>query len=79
MITFSNLKHHELFQIQSDIKIICDLKKNDYLKELEENDILALEGSPARRENTRVRDIEEILYYKRLFEDIYKDFQELGI
>ena len=61
MITFSNLRHHELFQIQSDIKIICDLKKNDYLKELEENEI------------------EEILYYKRLFEDIYKDFQELGV
>jgi hypothetical protein len=61
MITFSNLRHHELFQIQSDIKIICDLKKNDYLKELEENEI------------------EEILYYKRLFEDIYKDFQDLGI
>jgi len=61
MITFSNLRHHELFQIQSDIKIICDLKKNDYLKELEENEV------------------EEILYYKRLFEDIYKDFQELGI
>jgi len=61
MITFSNLKHRELFEIQSDIKIICDLKKNDYLKELEENEI------------------EEILYYKRLFEDIYKDFQDLGI
>jgi len=61
MITFSNLKHRELFEIQSDIKIICDLKKNDYLKELEENEV------------------EEILYYKRLFEDIYKDFQELGI
>ena len=65
MITFSNLKHHELFEIQSDIKIICDLQKNDYLKDylkdLEENEI------------------EEILYYKRLFEDIYKDFQDLGI
>ena len=61
MITFSNLKCHELFEIQSDIKIICDLQKNDYLKDLEENEI------------------EEILYYKRLFEDIYKDFQELGI
>ena len=61
MITFSNLRHYELFEIQSDIKIICDLKKNDYLKELEKNEI------------------EEILYYKRLFEDIYKDFQELGI
>jgi len=61
MITFSNLKHRELFEIQSDIKIICYLKKNDYLKELEENEV------------------EEILYYKRLFEDIYKDFQELGI
>ena len=61
MITFSNLKCYELFEIQSDIKIICDLQKNDYLKDLEENEI------------------EEILYYKRLFEDIYKDFQELGI
>jgi len=61
MITFSNLKYRELFEIQSDIKIICDLKKNDYLKELHEDEI------------------EEILYYKRLFEDIYKDFQELGI
>ena len=61
MITFSNVKHRELFEIQSDIKIICYLKKNDYLKELEENEV------------------EEILYYKRLFEDIYKDFQELGI
>ena len=61
MITFSNLKHYELFEIQSDIKIICDLKKNDYLKELHEDEI------------------EEILYYKRLFEDIYKDFQELEI
>ena len=39
MITFSNLKCHELFEIQSDIKIICDLQKNDYLKELEENEI----------------------------------------
>jgi len=61
MITFSNLKHYELLEIQSDIKIICDLKKNDYLKELEPEEI------------------EEILYYKRLFEDIFKDFQELGI
>ena len=61
MITFSNLKCHELFEIQSDIKIICDLHNNDYLKELE------------------AEEIEEILYYKRLFEDIYKDFQELGI
>jgi len=24
-------------------------------------------------------EIEEISYYKKLFEDIYKDFQELGI
>ena len=61
MITFSNLKHYELLEIQSDIKIICDLKKNDYLKELEPEEI------------------EEILYYKRLFEDIFKDFQELGL
>ena len=24
-------------------------------------------------------ELEEIRYYKKLFEDIYKDFQELGI
>ena len=40
---------------------VFDLQNNDYLKDLEENEI------------------EEILYYKRLFEDIYKDFQDLGI
>ena len=61
MITFSNLKHHELFEIQSDIKIICDLQKNDYISDLNEEEL------------------EELQYYKKLFEDIYKDFQELGI
>ena len=39
MITFSNLKCHELLEIQSDIRIICDLQNNDYLKELEEEEI----------------------------------------
>ena len=61
MLTFSNLKCNELLEIQGDIKIICDLHNNDYLKDLEKEEI------------------EEILYYKRLFEDIHKDFQELGI
>ena len=27
----------------------------------------------------RDKEIEELQYYKKLFEDIYKDFQELGI
>ena len=79
MITFSNLKHHELFEIQSDIKIICDLKKNDYLKELEENDILALEGSPARREKARVREEETINRKKEALEAYEKAKEEIKI
>ena len=61
MRRFSNLKCHELLEIQYNIQDIYHLKKNNYISDLHEEEI------------------EEIKYYKKLFEDIYKDFQELGI
>ena len=61
MKRFSNLKSYELLEIQNDIKIIYDLKKNDYISDLNEGEL------------------DEIKYYKKLFEDIYKDFENLGI
>jgi hypothetical protein len=61
MKRFSNLKSYELIDIQNTIQDIYHLKKNNYISDLNEEEI------------------EELQYYKKLFEDIYKDFQELGI
>ncbi len=61
MKRFSNLKSYELLSVQNDIENIYHLKKNDYISDLNEEEL------------------EEIRYYKKLFEDIYKDFQNLGI
>ena len=61
MKRFSNLKSYELVDIQNTIKDIYHLKRNNYISDLNEEEI------------------EELQYYKKLFEDIYKDFQELGI
>jgi hypothetical protein len=61
MKRFSNLKSYELVDIQNTIQDIYHLKKNNYISDLNEEEI------------------EELQYYKKLFEDIYKDFQELGI
>ena len=61
MKRFSNLKSYELVDIQYTIKDIYHLKRNNYISDLNEEEI------------------EELQCYKKLFEDIYKDFQELGI
>ena len=61
MKRFSNLKSYQLIDIQNTIQVIYHLKRNNYISDLNEEEI------------------EELQYYKRLFEDIYKDFQELGI
>ena len=61
MKRFSNLKSYELTEVQYIIQDIYHLKKNDYISDLNEEEL------------------EEIRYYKKLFEDIYKDFQNLGI
>ena len=49
-----------------------------------EPDILAAGAARQRKREdagaaSAAFDIEELQYYKKLFEDIYKDFQELGI
>ena len=61
MKRFSNLKSYELTEVQYIIQDIYHLKKNDYISDLNEEEL------------------EEIRYYKKLFEDIDKDFQNLGI
>ena len=61
MRRFANLKNYELLDIQNTIQDIYHLKRNNYISDLNEDEI------------------EEIQYYKKLFEDIYKDFQNLGI
>ena len=61
MFRFSKLQKYELLEVQNDIENIYRLKKNNYISDLDDEEI------------------EEIKYYKKLFEDINKDFQELGI
>ena len=61
MLKFSKLTEYQLLELQHDLNCIFMIKKNDYIKDLDDEEI------------------EEIKYYKKLFEDIYKDFQELGI
>lgn len=61
MRRFGNLKSYELIDVQNTIQDIYHLKRNNYISDLNDEEI------------------EELRYYKKLFEDINKDFQELGI
>ena len=61
MNRFCELKEYQLLELQEDLKTIFMIKKNNYINDLDDEEI------------------EEIKYYKKLYEDIYKDFQELGI
>jgi hypothetical protein len=51
------VEDHEKLTLLQAIKIINYRMKNNDSDNLKPEDILALEGSPARRENTRVRDL----------------------
>ena len=61
MLRFSKLQKYELLEVQNDIENIYRLKKNNYISDLDDEEI------------------EEIKYYKKLFEDIVTDFEKLGI
>ena len=61
MLKFSKLTEYQLLEVQNDIENIYRLKKNNYISDLDDEEI------------------EEIKYYKKLFEDIVKDFEKLGI
>ncbi len=56
---FSKLKQYESLDVQHVFEYIQFLKKKDYTKELNEDEI------------------EEIKYYKNLFEDIFNDFYKI--
>ena len=51
------VEDHEKLTLLQAVKIINYRMKNRNSDNLKPEDILALEGSPARRENTRVREI----------------------
>ena len=61
MRRFSNLTSYELIDVQNTIQDIYHLKRNNYISDLNDEEI------------------DELKYYKKLFEDINKDFQDLGI
>ncbi len=61
MLRFSKFEQYELLEVQSAFENIQFLKKNDYIKDLDDEEI------------------EEIKYYKKLFQDIANDFEKIGI
>ncbi len=84
MKRFGNLKSYELIDVQNTIQDIYHLKRNNYISDLKEEDVLAAWAARQRKQEdagaaSAAFDIEELQYYKKLFEDIYKDFQDLGI
>ena len=61
MLRFSKFEQYELLEVQSAFENIQFLKKNDYIKDLDDEEI------------------EEIKYYKKIFEDVVKDFKKIEI
>ena len=61
MLRFSKFEQYELLEVQSAFENIQFLKRNDYIKDLDDEEI------------------EEIKYYKKLFQDIANDFEKIGI
>ena len=61
MLRFSKFEQYELLEVQSAFENIQFLKKNDYIKDLDDEEI------------------EEIKYYKKLFQDIANDFEKIEI
>ena len=61
MKRFINFKSYELISAQNDIENIYNLKRNNYISDLNEGEI------------------QEMKFFKELFEDIAQDFRDLGI
>ena len=61
MKRFINFKSYELISAQNDIENIYNLKRNNYISDLNEGEI------------------QEIKFYKELFEDIAQDFRNMKI
>ena len=61
MKRFINFKSYELISAQNDIESIYNLKRNNYISDLNEGEI------------------QEIKFYKELFEEIAQDFRNMEI
>jgi|LakMenE18May11ns_1017448.scaffolds.fasta_scaffold6130250_1 hypothetical protein len=61
MKRFINFKSYELISAQNDIENIYNLKRNNYISDLNEGEI------------------QEIKFYKELFEEIAQDFRNMEI
>jgi len=61
MKRFINFKSYELISAQNDIENIYNLKRNNYISDLNEGEI------------------QEIKFYKELFEEIAQDFRKIEI
>ena len=61
MKRFINFKSYELISAQNDIENIYNLKRNNYISDLNEGEI------------------QEIKFYKDLFEEIAQDFRNMEI
>ena len=61
MKRFINFKSYELISAQNDIENIYNLKRNNYISDLNEGEI------------------QEIKFYKELFEEIAQDFRKMEI
>jgi hypothetical protein len=61
MLRFSKFEKYELLEVQSAFENIQFLKKNNYIKDLDDEEI------------------EEIKYYKKLFQDIANDFEKINL
>ncbi len=61
MLKFSKLTEYQLLELQEDLKSIFILQKNNYIRDLNDEEI------------------EEIKYYKRFFQKISNELEDINI
>ena len=61
MLKFSKLTEYQLLELQEDLQFIFMLKKNDYIKDLNDEEI------------------QEIKYYKRFFQKISDELEDIDL
>ena len=61
MLKFSKLTEYQLLELQEDLKSFFMLKKNNYIRDLNDEEI------------------EEIKYYKRFFQKISNELEDINV
>ena len=61
MLKFSKLTEYQLLELQHDLNCIFMIKKNDYIKDLNDEEI------------------QEIKYYKRFFQKISDELEDIDL